>query len=99
GDQVFEDVVLFGSEVRFAVAHRHQARFKINGQVLRYEGWECFSRGIPAKGRADARKQLFHAKWFDHVIVSARVQGRDLVSLRVSHRQHDDGRVRSSPNL
>src|ERR1700746_430317 len=79
GNQMFEHVVLFGSEVDVTIAHGHLAGLEVNRQIFGDERRESVSRSKAAQGRADSRKELLDAKRLNDVIISASVKRRNFV--------------------
>src|SRR5450631_1839966 len=97
--QFFEHREFFWRQMNWRTAHYDGAFVEIKAQIFRYQRTRMFLVGNAPKQRADTRKQFLNAERLDHVIIGARVKRPDLILLRASYREHDDGNFRTAANL
>src|SRR5512143_3530785 len=66
---------------------------QINHQVTAHKGWAIADCAGTSQCGADSGQQFSGAEGLREVIVSSRIQRRNLLGLVVSNRQHNDGGV------
>src|SRR5512133_2102076 len=84
-----EQIVLRGSELNGVLPHLHAALGEVDSEFAGDKSRCTFGPGAPQRN-ADARQQLTGAERLGQVIVRARVQSGDFVTLLIANGQNQD---------
>src|SRR5215469_5496419 len=85
--------------MNFLAPNGHAPLFEVDRKILGMKRCESFSGRMSAERGANPRKQFFDAKGLGDIIVSASVEGDDLVALRIANGEDNDRGVRGAPNF
>src|SRR5215468_9668352 len=85
--------------MNFLAPNGHAPLSEVDREILGMKRCKSFSGRMSAERGANPRKQFFNAKGLGDIVVSAGVEGHDLVALRVANGEANDRGVRGAPKL
>src|ERR1700675_5084531 len=94
-----QDVKFLGSQVDSLSTHFHVPFLEIDAQFWSLNFGERLCRSGASQCSSNARQQFSDCERFYHVIVRPGIQGKNLVLLRISDRDHDDGCAEAQSQL
>src|SRR5215472_2944597 len=96
--QALQDAEFLGRERHLAAGHGHLAGPQVHDEIPVPEQLAVL-RPTPPQDRADPGQELGQAEGLDHVVVGALIQRQHAVAFLAARGDHDDGTVRTRPEL
>src|SRR3974377_2295825 len=85
--------------MNFLAPHGYAPLFEVDRKILGMKRRERFSGRMSSERGSNPRKQFLDAKGLGDIVVSAGVEGNDLVTLRAANGEDNDRGVRGAPNF